>query len=207
MFRNREEAGELIAKDLKTRDFSPDLVVAIPKGGVPVGKQISKEIEAPLDIVTAAPLRVPEKPEQDIGAVSADGTLWLQDRAADIDIPEEYIEKMRLDKTSEALQQYENYRGKGEIPALTGKKVLVVADVVKEISSLMAALGTVKKSGPRKIAVAAPAAGEKSARRIENVADETCIIKRNESITSISGFYGVSESISEEKLKNILLSS
>ncbi len=206
MFRDREEAGELLAEDLKTRDFTPDLVVALPKGGIPVGKQVSEEVEAPLDVVTAASLKTPEK-ARDIGAVSADGTLWLRDRAVDIDVPEEYVEEMRLDKTSEALQQYRDYCGKKEIPALTGKKVLLVADVVEEESSLMAALGMVKKSGPEKVAVAATVVEENSAGIVESLADEICIIERTESISSVSRFYGSSEDVSEEELRKILLSS
>ncbi len=206
MFRDREEAGELLAEDIKTRDFSPDLVVALPRGGVAVGKHVSEEFEAPMDIVTAESLKAPEE-TRDIGAVSVDGTLWLHDRAVDIDVPEDYIEQMRLDKTSEALQRYQDYIGKDEIPALTEKKVLVVADVIEDESSLMAALGTVKKSGPEKVAVAVPAAEERSVERIEALADEISILERSSSAPSVSGFYGVSGDVSEAELRNILLGS
>jgi predicted phosphoribosyltransferase len=131
VFSDRADAGRQLADRLRTAGVTGDIVLAIPRGGLPVGRAVADALGLPLDIVVASKVGAPHNPELAIGAATADGTLWRNDDLiGQIDVETDYIERERQREADAAREKVEQYRADSEPPDLAGKTVLVVDDGV-----------------------------------------------------------------------------
>jgi predicted phosphoribosyltransferase len=96
MFRNRTDAGNRLATLLREQGVDADVVLAVPRGGLPIGRAVADALDVPLDIVAARKIGAPSNPELAIGAVASDGTVWLNDSIIDsLRVSAEYVERKR----------------------------------------------------------------------------------------------------------------
>ena len=162
IFKDRIEAGKLLAKELKKLNLKNPLVIALPRGGVPVGFEVAKELNAPLDILFVKKIPSPINEEAAIGSVSESGLVFINKEAIEllnsrgIPVDEEYIQQKAIEKIQEMARKREKY-GIEPIP-IEGKDVIIVDDGIATGSSVFLASNTVVREHPNSITIAAPVA-------------------------------------------------
>jgi len=146
IFKNRKEAGKLLAKKLLDYRNNPDVVVlGLPRGGVVLAREIADEIKAPLDIVVPRKLGAPFSSELAIGAITQDGNAVLnKDLIKELGVDEKYIKKEIEKEKKEALRRLEKYRfGKKPID-LINKTIVLVDDGIATGYTMYAAIDFIK---------------------------------------------------------------
>jgi predicted phosphoribosyltransferase len=171
LYRNRAEAGEVLADELREYAHRPEvLVLALPRGGVPVGYEVARTLRAPLDVFLVRKLGVPGHEELAMGAVATGGVSVLNDQVVrHLRIPQPVIERIALEELEELERRALLYRGERPPPDLRGKTVILVDDGLATGSTMLAAAKAVRQQEPARIVVAAPVA-----------APETCEFLRDE---------------------------
>lgn len=184
-FKNRFEAAlELIPLLIKYKQQNA-VVMAIPRGGVPVGYTIARYLDLPLDLLMAKKLGHPANPEYAIGAVTLEGSI-----AEDcIDIPEKYI----LEETKRIREQlklrYHQFMGAKEPVEIKNKTVIVVDDGIATGRTMLSVIKILRNKQPAKIVVAVPVSSQPAAERIHSAADEFICLETPYPFFAIGNFY------------------
>jgi len=187
-FANRIEAGRLLAKKLHAYANRPDVVVlALPRGGVPVAYQVAESLNAPLDVFLVRKLGVPGHQELAMGAIATGNVRVLNEDVINyLGIPDDLIDKVAAEEERELERRENLYRGGSPPIAVRGRTVIVVDDGLATGSTMRAAVNALKRLGPEKIVVAAPVAARETCESFKADVDSTCI-----SVMSPEPFYGV----------------
>ena len=152
MFTDRTDAGRRVADLLDDRDVLADLVLAIPRGGLPVGRVVADRASAPLDVVVARKIGAPGNPELAIGAVASDGTVWLNESLIDdLGVSEGYVDERIERERRAALEKLERYRGDRPPFDLRGKTVVVVDDGVATGATTIACLRQLRNADAARV--------------------------------------------------------
>lgn len=190
MFRDRTEAGAKLAELLRERGVEADIVLAVPRGGLPVGRAVADELGVPLDIVAARKLGAPSNPELAIGAVAADGTVWVnEDLVANIGVTDEYVEEKRQEEAEVAADKLDRYRGGRSPLDLAGKRVVVVDDGVATGATTIACLRQVRAAGAEETILAVPVAPPETIDRLRDEADEVICVETPAYFGAVGAFY------------------
>lgn len=198
-FDDRIDAGEQLAETLAARGVDPDLVLAIPRGGLPLGRAVADALDTPLDIVVASKIGAPRNPEFAIGAVGSDGGVWLDDDAIEqFDIDDAYIEQERAREADYAREKAERYRGSPTPPNLDGKVVVVVDDGTATGSTATAALRLVQDAGADRVVLALPVGPPETVESLRTEADEVICLRTPEHFGAVGQFYARFEQVSDE---------
>jgi putative phosphoribosyl transferase len=173
-FRDRTEAGRLLAERLRAYAGRNDvLVLALPRGGVPVAYEVAKELGAPLDVFVVRKLGVPGHEELAMGAVASGGLIVLDEglvRA--LGVPEAELRRVVERELRELERRDAAYRGRREPPDLQGKTVILVDDGLATGSTMRAAALAVRRLSPARVVVAVPVAAEETCDEFRDVVDE-----------------------------------
>jgi putative phosphoribosyl transferase len=205
MFRNRTDAGRRIAEHLDERGVTADVVLAIPRGGLPVGRAVADGLGVPLDIVAARKIGAPGNPELAIGAVASDGTVWLNESlAGDRGVGDDYVEDRIEVEHRAAREKVERYR-EGRPPLdLAGKRVLVVDDGVATGATTTACIRQVRNAGAEEVVLAVPVGPPDTVQRLRAEADEVVCVQTPADFTAVGQFYDTFEQVSDEEAKRYL---
>jgi putative phosphoribosyl transferase len=173
-YRDRREAGKLLAELLGEYAGRDDVVVlALPRGGVPVAYEVAKAFGAPLDVFTVRKLGVPGNPEMAIGAIATGGVAVLDQRLIQLlGIDRSQLERAATAELRELKRREAAYRGNRDLPDLTGKTVILVDDGLATGSTMRAAALAVRELNPARIVVAVPVAAEETCDAFRDVVDE-----------------------------------
>ncbi|MGA8185708.1 MAG: phosphoribosyltransferase family protein, partial [Terriglobia bacterium] len=180
MFQNRTEAGQKLASKLSAYFAQTDvLVLALPRGGVPVGCAVARALQAPVDVFVVRKLGVPWNPELAMGAVATGGVRVLEQKTVrSLAIPNEEIAKVAAREELEVERQELAYRGSRGPVAIVGKKVILVDDGIATGSSMRAGVAALRKLNPARIVIAAPVATHAACALLRTLADEVvCAIE------------------------------
>lgn len=170
LYKDRTDAGIKIGHTLKKMDLDQPVVFAIPFGGVPVGKEIARALNAPLDLIITRKIQYPWTTEAGFGAITADGTLYYGPEARIL--PKDVV-KMQTLKAREDVEQRKNRLLKGKKRTnIKGKTVILVDDGLATGSSMLAAIQSIKNEKPGKIIVAVPTASGRAAKLIKPHVDQ-----------------------------------
>ena len=190
-FTDRADAGRRLAALLGHLRAAAPVVVALPRGGVPVAAEVADALGAPLDLCVVRKLGVPHRPELGMGAIGEDGARVVNDqviRAADV-TPGQLAEVERLER-AELERRAERYRGGREPVDLRGRTVVVVDDGVATGSTARAACGIVRARGAARVVLAVPVAPEEWTARLGDAADELVCVDTPAPFHAIGEFYG-----------------
>lgn len=199
-FTDRTDAGEKLGEALKDRDVDVDIVLAIPRGGLPLGRAVADALDAPLDIVVASKIGAPGNPEYAIGAVASDGTVWRNETAfRGTGATEEYFEAERETETEYARRKAERYRGDDTEPDLTGKIVAVVDDGVATGSTVRACLEMLDDSDAERIVLAVPVGPPGTIGELEDMTDEVVCLETPSDFRGVGQFYQHFDQVSDEE--------
>jgi putative phosphoribosyl transferase len=211
LYLDRAEAGKALAAAVKRElegKLAPGkpLVLAIPRGGVLIGRDVASALDADLDLVVPRKLGAEGNPEYAIGAVMSDGTLYLNPEALSITgATPQYIEAEKVREMKEAARRLEAYRGGRREPALSGRVVIVVDDGIATGATMVAALRWVRSRGARTAVAAAPVAPPSTVAELKQEADLVICPHTPEPFYAIGAFYESFGQVSDEEVEEILL--
>jgi predicted phosphoribosyltransferase len=190
LFRDRRDAGRTLASLLEHYRGRDDVVVlALPRGGVPVATEVAQALDVPLDVFVVRKLGVPGHPELAMGAIASGEVLVLNDDVVSaLHITPEVIQHAAEREGRELVRREETYRGGRPMPELTGKTVIVVDDGLATGSSMRAAIAALHRHRPARVVVAVPAAPASTCEELRLSVDEVVCA------TTPSPFYAVGES-------------
>lgn len=167
IFHNRTEAGEKLARELRSLGLSDPFVLAIPRGGVPVGSVVAKALSCAFDVIPLIKVPIPWNPEASYGAIAADGTMALNMPLIHrLELSEREIEMTAQKVMEEVERRAQLYRNNKPFPSLEQKSVIIVDDGLGSGYSMLAAADFVKKKNPRLIVAATPVASDTAYRML-----------------------------------------
>jgi putative phosphoribosyl transferase len=178
-FKNRTEAGRKLAEKL-TRYAGKEnlLILALPRGGVPVAFEVAKTLRAPLDVFVVRKLGVPGQEELAMGAIASGGVRVLNEEIIrHLGIFEDVIARISTNEQRELERREFAYRGGRAAPEIAGKKVILVDDGLATGATMRAAVNAIKAQGPEKLIVAVPTGAPDTCDMIRKMVDEiVCLI-------------------------------
>lgn len=201
MFENREEAGVKLAQKLENLITENTIILAIPRGGVNIGYEISKKYNVPLDVVIVKKIGHPRNPEYAIGAVSVDSNFINPQH---VNISENYIRSQIMEKQNEASERYEELRGDKPPLNLKDKQVIIVDDGVATGATMKMAVRVVKNKNPEKVIVAIPVAPPSAVDSLKEVADEVVAILEPDNFMALGQFYRDFSQVPTDEAKKLL---
>lgn len=205
MFKDRTEVGRLLAGKIRNMDIKNPIVLAIPRGGVPVAKEIALEIHAPLDLIITRKIGYPGQPEFAIGSVTQEGAIILDERTiSTLDVSKEYLKKETDLQREEIHRRLERYRGKQPYPDLADRDVIIVDDGIATGNTVLAAIESVKLKKPRRVTLAIGVAPADTLRKLSSKADSIICLDTPEPFYAIGEFYASFEQVEDEEVRQTL---
>lgn len=199
-FADRTDAGRRLAELLVERGVEADVVLAIPRGGLPLGREVADALGVPLDVVVASKIGAPHNPELAIGAVASDGTAWLDDATiAHLGVGDDYVERERRREAEAAREKAERYRGDRPEPDLAGKNVVLVDDGVATGSTAIAAIRLIEELGARRVVLAVPVGAPDTIESLRSVADDVVSVATPQRFGAVGRFYDRFDQVSDEE--------
>ena len=202
IFEDRESAGRLLA-DLLREKLNPQnrpILLAIPRGGIPVAHAISLELSVPMGVVVVRKLGLPWNPEAGLGAIDPEGSIYLDEESVSyLGLDPDTISKIANREFEELKKRERKFAPKG-YPELEGREVIVVDDGVATGYTAIASAGFAKKRGAKRIMVAVPVCPADSHKRFKDYTDEFfCYYPARETSFAVGMFYRDFHQLSDEE--------
>lgn len=206
IFEDRQDAGRALAERLSDYAGRPDVIVlALPRGGVPVGAEVARALGAPLDVLVVRKLGLPGQEELAMGAIASGGVRVLNEEVVSLTgVPREVIDRVAEEEGRELERREAAYRGDRPPPDVAGRTVILVDDGIATGSTLRAAVEALRKQGPARIVVAVPTAPKAACEALGEVADEVICVTTPEPFSAISLSYRSFPQMSDEEVREIL---
>jgi predicted phosphoribosyltransferase len=191
VFRDRTEAGQLLAKKLARYANRPDvLVLGLPRGGVPVAFEVARKLQAPLDVFVVRKLGVPGHRELAMGAIATGGVRVLNEEVLKgLRISSAAIDAVAAEEGRELRRRELAYRGHEAAPVVEGRTVILVDDGIATGSTMRAAIRALKKQRPARLVVAVPTAAPSSEQELRREADEMIALMTPEDFFAVGQWY------------------
>lgn len=205
-FKDRYHAGELLAKQLTTYANRPDtIVLALPRGGVPVGHAVAKALHAPLDVFVVRKLGIPGHEEYAVGAIASGGEFVLNDGVVQrFRIPMEAIEATARRELQELDRREKLYRAGRPPLQLHGCTVILVDDGLATGATMSVAVRAVRKQEPARIVVAVPVGASDACRDMREQADEVVCYCTPDPFYGVGVWYEDFSQTSDEEVQKFL---
>jgi putative phosphoribosyl transferase len=204
-FHDRDDAGRQLATAVAKLGLRDVIVLAIPRGGVVVAKQVADALGAPLDLVVARKIGAPGNPEYAIGAVAQDGEPVIDDLAVNAAARgAEYIRVESGRQAEEVRRRLRQYRGDRQYPELEGKTVVVVDDGIATGSTVKAAIRSLRKRRPRLLVLAVPVAPPETLQALSPEVDEIVCLAAPEAFSAVGEFYEDFRQVEDSEVEEIL---
>jgi predicted phosphoribosyltransferase len=208
-FRDRRDAGRALAARLSGYTGRPDVVVlALPRGGVPVGYEVAQALGVLLDVFLVRKLGAPGAPELAMGAVATGGGRVLnEDIVAYLGIPRQMIEAVEREERHELERRAQLYRGDRPFPDVHGRTVILVDDGLATGASMRVAIAAVRALGPARVVVAVPIAAPEVCAAFERVADEVVCAHTPPFFQAVGQWYDNFDQTEDDEVRALLASA
>lgn len=204
-FRNRIDAGMQLAELLAAVELADPVVLALPRGGVPVAWVVAKRLGAPLDVFVARKVGAPGHEELGIGAV-AEGThdvAWT-DSALQLGLTDSQLVELAEQTRADVRRRVLTYRGTAALPALADKDVILVDDGLATGVTADAALRAVRQQQPRRLILAVPVGARETVERLAQVADQVVCVMTPEAFFAVGEWYDDFRQTTDQEVRDLL---
>jgi predicted phosphoribosyltransferase len=206
VFHDRIEAGQQLAAKLMDYADRPDvLVLALPRGGVPIGFEVARALHAPLDIFLVRKLGLPGQEELAMGAIATGGVRVLNEEVVGpLHVSEGLIDQVAAREEEELKRREQMYRGERPPPDVRGRTVILVDDGLATGSTMRAAVAALRRQGPARIIVAVPVGAEETCAAFRDEADEVVCARTPEPFYAVGFWYQDFSQTSDEEVRDLL---
>jgi putative phosphoribosyl transferase len=205
-FRDRREAGQYLARALQGYTNRSDVVVlALPRGGVPVAYEVAREIHAPLDVFTVRKLGVPGHEEFAMGALASGGVAVVDRELLNVlGLSERLFDDVVRAEAAELNRREGAYRDRRPRPDIQGKTVILVDDGMATGSSMIAAIAALRRLNPARIVVAVPVGAPETCASVRRFADEVICAAMPQPFNAVGAHYANFEQTSDDEVRALL---
>ena len=205
-FLDRREAGQRLAQELIAyRDRSDVLVLALPRGGVPVAAQVASILKAPMDVFVVRKLGLPGQPELAMGAIASGGVRVLNSEVVDaLGISDELIDAVTAEEQRELARRERAYRDDRPPPEVKGKTVIIVDDGIATGSTMTAAVSALRQLNAARVVVAVPTVALSSYYQIRRVADDVAAVMMPEQFYGVGQWYEDFSQTTDAEVRQLL---
>ena len=206
LFQDRTDAGRFLATKLANYAHRPDvLILALPRGGVPVAFEVAKALKAPLDIFLVRKLGVPGQEELAMGAIATGGARVLNREVVQaLGISSEIIDWVAAKELQELRRREQLYRGQRPAPNVQDRTVILVDDGLATGATMRAAVLALRQQGPARIVVAVPTAAPSTCAEFETEVDEIVCAVTPEPFYGVGLWYANFSQTTDEEVRNLL---
>lgn len=206
LFANRVDAGAALAERLLEYAGRPDvLVLALPRGGVPVAFPVACALRAPLDVFLVRKLGVPGYEELALGAIATGGVRVLNDEVTqEIDLPDDVIDALAHREALELRRRELRYRGERPVPTIRGQIVILVDDGLATGATMRAAALALRQMDPAKLIVAVPVAAPQTCEALRREADQVVCLATPDPFLAVGAWYDDFSQTSDEEVTALL---
>ncbi len=203
MFQDRFDAGRQLAEVLAEYRDKEVIVLAIPRGGVPVAVEIAQDLNADFSILVSRKLPFPDNPEAGFGAMAEDGSLIFIEHVADY-VSESTITRIVKEQREVIARRIEALRRNQPFPDIAGKNVILVDDGIAMGSTMKAAVKMCRNKGAGSIVVAVPVAGPDTARRMSKKVDELVALETPQYFRAVAQSYRNRHDVTDAEVRDIM---
>lgn len=205
-FRDRREAGRLLAAELARFADRPDvLVLGLPRGGVIVAAEVARGLRVPLDVWVVRKLALPENPELAIGAIARHGVRVQNDEAIrELGIGDDVIESVAASESVELERRERLYRGSRPFPDFAGKTAILVDDGLATGSTMRAAVLSVRALAPSRVVAAVPVGAAATCAELAGIADEVACLRTPDPFRAVGIWYEDFAQTTDEEVRDLL---
>ncbi|MFZ1677543.1 MAG: phosphoribosyltransferase family protein [Saprospiraceae bacterium] len=195
-FQDRLEAGFLLAEKLLKYKNSKGIVLAVPRGGVPVAYVVARELGLPIEVILTKKIGHPLHKEYAIGAASLHDYFVIPHA----NVSDEYIDQELVRIRTRLKEMHKRFMGDSEPENLEGKTVIVIDDGVATGNTLLGTINVLRKSKPVKIVIAVPVASQSAIQKLSEVVDEVIVVYTPEQFFGVGAFYEDFTQVSDEEV-------
>lgn len=199
-FYNRSQAGKQLVSHLRKYQATPGVVLAVPRGGIPVAYEVAKALNLPLEVVLVKKIGHPYNPEYAIGAVSLKDRFIIPHE----DVNPHYIQSETENVRRRLLEMQQLFYGDRDPESLEGKTVIVIDDGIATGNTLLATIHILRKSHPAKIVIAVPVISRSAAHKLSGEVDELIALLIPETFYGVSTFYHDFSQLTDEEAAHYL---
>lgn len=205
IFRDRKDSGTRLAQELKELKGKNAIVLAIPRGGVPVAMEVAKYLGCEMDLIITRKVGAPGNPEFAIGSVTQDGEL-ITDRefATSYGVGERYLVEESKRQTDIIKERLRRFRGDRPYPSLKDRIVVVVDDGIATGYTIRAAVQSIRRKNPAKLILAVPVAPQETIEELSKEVDQVVCLSTPEIFYAIGEFYENFEQVEDEEVVRML---
>jgi predicted phosphoribosyltransferase len=206
LFQDRRDAGRQLAAALSDYAGRPDVIVlALPRGGVPVAYEVAKALAAPLDVFSVRKLGVPGHEELAMGAIASGGVRVVNEEVVhELGIPKSLFDAVSAEELRELERRERAYRDDRPPPDVRGKTVILVDDGLATGSSMRAAVAALRRLGPAKIVVAVPVGAPEVCAEFQDVADDAVCAQTPPAFRAVGLWYDDFSQTTDEEVRELL---
>jgi putative phosphoribosyl transferase len=204
MFRDRHEAANRLAEELKDYQGKNPLILAIPRGAVPMAKIIAKKLGGEFDVVLVRKLRAPYQPELAIGSIDESGWTYIADYAASAGASKDYIESEKQEQLTTIHKRRAQYTPIRPPIDPAGRIVIVVDDGLATGATMISALHGLRATKPALLICAVPVSPPDTLAKVEDLADEVVCLETPEFFQAVGQFYGHFPQVEDDEVIEIL---
>jgi len=206
LFKDRFEAGRMLARELMHYADRDDVVVlALPRGGVPVAFEVAKALNAPLDVFLVRKLGLPGREELAMGAIASGGVRVLNEEVVGwYKVNEKVIDSVAQREQRELERRERAYRGNRAMPLLRNRTAILVDDGLATGTTMRAAVSALRKYNPARIVIAVPTAPQETCREFREVVDSIVCATTPQPFWAIGAWYEDFSQTTDEEVRDLL---
>jgi putative phosphoribosyl transferase len=203
MFKDRKDAGQKLAAALQAYKVEEPLILAIPRGGVELGYEISRALDTDFSLLICRKLPFPHNTESGFGAIAEDGSLYIN-ASASSSVSDEEIQQIITEQSLEIKRRIQTLRQGKTLPVIKGRTVILVDDGIAMGSTMHAAVELCKKAKAKKIIVAVPVAGRQTIETFSKMVDKVIVLESPVPFYAVAQVYENWYDVSDEEVLSFL---